>query len=201
MALINCVECGKQMSDQAAACPHCGHPNPALAEPKAAPETADEQRARISGASKKDGDEKPAKKNGCLTGCLSLFVLVVIFGAIGSLIEDTTPSSPSKKSAPQLDNSWVPDGYTRYNSKVAYRWSPSGSYSCSYGDSCGQMEVVPRRGCSRLYAELNKIDGNGNNVGYTNDSTTNVSAGQKAILKFETYGKFKTFRVSKISCR
>ena len=106
-----------------------------------------------------------------------------------------------QKPAPQLDNSWVPDGFTRYNSKVAYRWSPSGSYSCSYGDSCGQMEVVPRRGCSRLYAELNKIDGNGNNVGYTNDSTTNVGAGQKAILKFETYGKFKTFQVAKISCR
>lgn len=200
MALINCVECGKQMSDQAAACPHCGYPNPAFAEPKAASETADEQRARISGASKKFGDEKPAKKNGCLTGCMSLFVVVVILGAIGSLIEDTTTSSPSQKSTQQVDNSWVPDGYTRYNSKVAYRWSPSGAYSCSYGDRCIQMEVVPRRGCSRLYAELNKIDANGNNVGYTNETTTNVGAGQKAILKFDTYGTFKTFQVSKISC-
>lgn len=201
MALINCVECGKQMSDQAAACPHCGHPNPAFAEPEAAPETADEQRARIAGTSKKDGEKKSATNNGCV-GCLTLLGDVFIFGLIGSVVGDNNSpsSSPSKKSTPQVDNSWVPDGYTRYNSKVAYRWSPSGSYSCSYGDSCGQMEVVPRRGCSRLYAELNKIDGNGNNVGYTNDSTTNVGAGQKAILKFETYGNFKTFRVSKISC-
>ncbi|WP_222929016.1 hypothetical protein [Synechococcus sp. TAK9802] len=201
MALINCVECEKQLSDQAAACPHCGHPNPAFAETKAAPETADEQRARISGASKKDGDEKPAKKNGCLVGCLSLFVGVVILGAIGSMIEDTTPSSsPSQKSTPKVDNSWVPDGFTRYNSKVAIRWSPNGSYSCSYGQRCIQMEVVPRRGCGNLYAELNKIDANGNNVGYTNETTTNVGAGQKAILKFDTYGTFKTFQVSKISC-
>ena len=27
MALINCPDCGKEMSDRAPACPHCGHPN------------------------------------------------------------------------------------------------------------------------------------------------------------------------------
>lgn len=26
MALINCAECGKQVSDLAACCPHCGAP-------------------------------------------------------------------------------------------------------------------------------------------------------------------------------
>lgn len=26
MPLINCTECGKEISDQAAACPHCGKP-------------------------------------------------------------------------------------------------------------------------------------------------------------------------------
>ncbi len=26
MALINCIECGKEISDQAKACPHCGMP-------------------------------------------------------------------------------------------------------------------------------------------------------------------------------
>lgn len=26
MALINCSECGKEVSDKAAACPHCGNP-------------------------------------------------------------------------------------------------------------------------------------------------------------------------------
>ena len=117
------------------------------------------------------------------------------------MVEDTTPSSsPSQKSTPKVDNSWVPDGFKRFNSNVAIRWSPSGSYSCDYGDSCGQMEVVARRGCGNLYVELNKLDANGNNVGYTNETTTNVGAGQKAILKFDTYGTFKTFQVSKISC-
>ena len=27
MALINCTECGKEISDKAASCPHCGAPN------------------------------------------------------------------------------------------------------------------------------------------------------------------------------
>jgi len=30
MALINCPECGKSISDKASACPHCGNP---IAEP------------------------------------------------------------------------------------------------------------------------------------------------------------------------
>ena len=27
MALIKCIECGKEISDQATACPHCGYQN------------------------------------------------------------------------------------------------------------------------------------------------------------------------------
>jgi len=33
MAIIDCVECGKQISDKAAACPHCGNPMAAKAAP------------------------------------------------------------------------------------------------------------------------------------------------------------------------
>ena len=32
MALINCMECGTEMSDKAKSCPKCGCPNPYLAE-------------------------------------------------------------------------------------------------------------------------------------------------------------------------
>lgn len=35
MALINCVECGREISDKAAACVHCGAP---IGEPEIAPE-------------------------------------------------------------------------------------------------------------------------------------------------------------------
>lgn len=38
MALTTCNECGGQMSDKAAACPYCGHPNPSAAnQPGIAP--------------------------------------------------------------------------------------------------------------------------------------------------------------------
>lgn len=32
MALINCTECGKQVSDKASFCPHCGCPVPVILE-------------------------------------------------------------------------------------------------------------------------------------------------------------------------
>lgn len=34
MALIQCAECGKPMSQHAAACPHCGSPNTAAQQPQ-----------------------------------------------------------------------------------------------------------------------------------------------------------------------
>lgn len=37
MALVSCKECGKQISDQAAACPNCGAPVSGRSQPPAAP--------------------------------------------------------------------------------------------------------------------------------------------------------------------
>lgn len=187
MALINCSECGKEYSDKAPACPNCGCPTqPGGMTPVTAPQEKE--------APKTTKGPKPA---GCATGCGVLLLLLIGLASIGVLTESSdTPSTPTQSE----DTSWVPKGFTRYNSKVAIKWSPSGSYSCSYGDSCTQLEVVPRVGCGRIYAELTKHDSAGNNVGYTNETTSNVQAGQKAILKFETYGDFKAFQLSKISC-
>lgn len=47
MALINCKECGKQISDQASSCPHCGAPvagNPPAASATVAPLAAESVR-------------------------------------------------------------------------------------------------------------------------------------------------------------
>ena len=215
MALINCAECGKQMSDQVSACPNCGHPNPVFEAPKAAAETADEQKARIKAhikarqqarlmaTSKKEGDEIHEKKTGRLVGCLSLIIFVFILGPIFSLslIRDKTPSSsPSKKSTSQVDNSWVPDGFVRYDNKVAINWSLPDT--CRSYSLCINLEVVPRNGCDSLYAEASELDVNGNNIGYTNDSTSFVKAGQKAILKFQTWDDdVRDFDLAEISCR
>ena len=37
MALVNCRECGKQISDQAAACPNCGAPVSGRSQPATTP--------------------------------------------------------------------------------------------------------------------------------------------------------------------
>ena len=41
MALISCPECGKQISDQAPACIHCGYPLPKQPTAPAAPPSPD----------------------------------------------------------------------------------------------------------------------------------------------------------------
>jgi hypothetical protein len=46
--LIDCPECGQKISDQAGACPKCGHPVAALAKPAAVAPSVSQRRARSS---------------------------------------------------------------------------------------------------------------------------------------------------------
>tara|TARA_S200002703_G_scaffold108245_1_gene94057 strand:- start:1527 stop:1985 length:459 start_codon:yes stop_codon:yes gene_type:complete len=123
---------------------------------------------------------------------------VACVGMVGTSYVEQEKESAGK--AAIKDTSWVPDGFTAYNNNVAIKWSDSGTYSCSYGDRCIQMEVVSKNGCDSLYGELTKLDSNGNNIGYTNETTSNLQPGQKAILMFNTYGDVSKFNLSKISC-
>jgi hypothetical protein len=60
MALKRCRECGKEVSTEAAACPHCGATNP-------------------TGAKKSDA----SPTIGC-AGCLGLIVIIIVVSSIGS---------------------------------------------------------------------------------------------------------------------
>ena len=73
MALIQCKECGKEISDQAQACPHCGAP--VRAATQSAPANVAPKRP-LSGAS----------------GCLIVIVLVVVFLTIRSCTEEPAPA-------------------------------------------------------------------------------------------------------------
>jgi hypothetical protein len=98
------------------------------------------------------------------------------------------------------DTSWIPAGYTAFNSDVAWKWSADGSYTCSYR-SCSQIEVVSKNGCDNLYAEASLLDRSKNNVGYTNATTSSLQPMQKALLMFESdNGIYNTIQLSKISC-
>jgi hypothetical protein len=76
MALIPCRECGKDISTEAAACPHCGAPSPA---PSVAPPTA------------------PKKGMGSFAkGILIVGGLFVAFLIFGALQPDRKESRPSR---------------------------------------------------------------------------------------------------------
>lgn len=127
-----------------------------------------------------------------------------------------TVSSDLDKSANRLDSRlismqssannlpWYPKGFNEYtgDSQIAWRWAERGEYRCSYGDYCWGMFITAREGCpSSLYAEITILDSSGTNIGFTNDTTSGLGAGQKAKLVFESFTSgAKTARLAKISC-
>ena len=73
MALVKCSECGKDISTQATACPHCGCPLAAAPPgPGAPPSSPDSPQATNTPAG---GSKKPAK--GC-AGCLGLVAIFIV---------------------------------------------------------------------------------------------------------------------------
>lgn len=69
MALINCPECGKEISDQAATCPNCGHPQRV---PEPAPSTANTK-----------GNNTGCAIAGVAGVCILLFALLTMCGKSG----------------------------------------------------------------------------------------------------------------------
>ena len=78
MALVQCRECGKEISDQAEMCPHCGI------------------RHRYAPAPIKS--EVKGKPNGS-SGCAVLFVLVLVFVAIVNLTGEDNPAPKGPSSS------------------------------------------------------------------------------------------------------
>lgn len=151
-------------------------------------------------------DTKSKGASGCLWAFIGVagtlgFIALAFLGCVaylGTSINDIQQESEGM--AEIKDTSWVPAGFSAYNNDVAMKWSDSGSFTCSYGQRCIQMEVVSKEGCNSLYAELSKIDASGNNVGYTNETTSGLAPGQKALMLFNTFGDFESFSINKISC-
>lgn len=82
MALIACVECGRQISDQAAACPNCGHPVTPSAQATAAPPS----------------EQKPAGKR--RTGCVLIILIGVILAIVAAcLLMSVRSSAPTATAA------------------------------------------------------------------------------------------------------
>jgi zinc-ribbon domain len=107
MALISCPECGREVSDQAPACPHCGAPIARPQPPQALPPPA--------------APPQPAKKKtGCFTaGCavvLGAGLLLFIIGLMsqGGKTPPAPPPSPEKtalENVELVDFSWAKEGF------------------------------------------------------------------------------------------
>ena len=98
---------------------------------------------------------------------------------------------------------WYPKGFKSFDSNVAYRFLKYGSeYKCSYsGAYCWGIEMVTKTGCNNLYAELTIFDSSNRNIGWTNDTTTNVLPREKVVLIFNSYEDgADTGRLSEVSC-
>lgn len=73
MPLMLCQDCGSSHSDAAACCPKCGRPNKAARDNKNKPTNS-------------NAKESP-KPQGCLTGCVSFVLLLMLLGLAGSLAD------------------------------------------------------------------------------------------------------------------
>ena len=64
------------------------------------------------------------------------------------------------------------------------------------------MEIIAREGCpTSLYAEITILDSAGTNIGFTNDTTSGLGAGQKAKLVFEDFTPgAQSARLAEVSC-
>lgn len=96
MALIKCTECGKEVSDKAAACPNCGAPIDAGTTPKV---------HSVQGGEVKPVKEK--KKGSCLKTILIVviaFFLFILFIGFLAGDDETTTSNNEPQKTEEADN-------------------------------------------------------------------------------------------------
>ena len=139
--------------------------------------------------------------NGKLFGTIALLVLLggLVMRCSSSMRTVEPVSTPPAKP----DNTWIPSGFTRWDEGLAFRWGEQGDGPGCIGDqTCFRVEIVPKVGCDSLYVAVSLLDAGGRNIGYTNDSTQGVRAGEMAVLTLGTHEEaMQTMRISEIVCR
>lgn len=81
MALIKCPECGKEVSDKAEVCIHCGYPLKLqeAAKEEDGPETVKEE-PKPEGTA---GKQEPAKKQGRISSTLLAVIVMIVLCVAG----------------------------------------------------------------------------------------------------------------------
>ena len=162
-----------------------------------------------------------SKRDLRVLGILLGLLLVFVIGATLKAGNFTKPAGPSKpmvtysdahldpyKDRPELDspNSSSNDLVTwQGDSSLAYTSFTVSTAQCGYGAGCLGIIVETKNGCtSRLYGEIELLDGSDTNIGFSNDLLGHVGAGKRAKLVFHLtdseLSQAKNWNVTKISC-
>jgi hypothetical protein len=179
MALINCKECKREISNKAKACPHCG--------------------AKVSRSV-----WLPA-----ILGFFALGIVGSLLPENTPMTQASDqPLQEDFSDENSLPHWQPPAGFTLATVKtgfsesgtVGFRWVPSESAQCkSYQENCTQIEIVSPKGCNSLYVSASFIDDSDRNVGYTNDTTNNLAPNQIAQLTLNAQEGSK-MQLSEINC-
>lgn len=110
------------------------------------------------------------------------------------------PPTIRMKEVSQEDNSWVPDGYEKYNSSFAMRWGEVRLCNPELGYTCVEVEIFSRSNCPSLYVEATELTKNGVNIGYTNATTAGLKAGEFARVDLTSRQNAERYRLSDIKC-
>ena len=125
------------------------------------------------------------------------------FGAFDSTYSSLQASAArfSRMSTLASQVPWYPEGFREYSSTIAYQWvknAGNNCYSCRYST----VDIISKRSCSGVYAEVNFEDSSGRVVDWTNDTLPYLDAYQVGRLQFETYIRNGTVTsIVEISCR
>jgi len=134
--------------------------------------------------------------------------VIALCGLAASLTEVKSKASilSSLRSSLQYSASnipWYPKGYSEFESGIAYKWLTYGQqFSCTYSSSyCWGLNVRSKLGCNSLYVEITILDSAGNNIGYTNDTTSGLQPGQTAKMIFDSFeDNASKATLAKVSC-
>jgi hypothetical protein len=99
-----------------------------------------------------------------------------------------------------LDASYLEQGYYSWGDGLYYRWADPSEFTCDYFSCLHVYVTTSYLSCSSVYVEASILSGSVN-VGYTNDSTGYLGAGQTAELTLtDTSDGGNVFSITEINC-
>lgn len=124
MALINCEECGKDISDKAITCPHCGAPLDHLKLEQRVLEQQQDEREPVTILSNEEQiaeQEKKEKETSEVLQVLAIIFVVIIAGFIIQGISKATDKRDNPSALEQEESSQQPTPEEILNSQFSYQ--------------------------------------------------------------------------------